>query len=221
MDSISLNDALYITDKVVIDDFESKVHGAANQWHKLKQGLEFIHYHEKSQNASYTHIYKIRTDFYFNKPICASIHISRGSDFVAVSDKVFGGKRETIMLFKSFLDFSNLVSKGTHLIDSDWISQTSDSVKWYGFLLERDQSKGTNSIKELKEKIIKNSSQQSLKNKLEMQIYRRTNDSRYRFFEGSTIFASEIVFAAFLMHHRIIPKYNESLSGFLFSDRSK
>ena len=28
-----------------------------------------------------------------------------------------------MMLFKSFLDFSNLVSKGTHFIDSDWISQ--------------------------------------------------------------------------------------------------
>ena len=68
-----------------------------------------------------------------------------------------------MMLFKSFLDFSNLVSKGTHFIDSDWISQASDSVKWYGFLLERDQSKGTNSVQQLKQKIIKHTSGHSLK----------------------------------------------------------
>ena len=46
---------------------------------QTQKGLEFIQYHEKSKNKSYTHIYKIRTDFYFNKPICASIHISNGS----------------------------------------------------------------------------------------------------------------------------------------------
>lgn len=218
-DSRSYQDALEITQKVILDNFESEIHGAINQWHKLKTGLQLIKDHERENNMKYTHIYKIRTDFYFCRPMLAAAKISYGSNFTATSDKIFGGKRDTMMLFQNFLEFNKRISNEKLIVDSAWITNASDSVKWYGFLLETNDLKGVISVEQLKNRFKLSTSRDSMYNKQEMCLYRKNPDTQSRFFEGGNIFASEIVFAAFLMYQKIIPSYSNCFSGFLYSDR--
>ena len=78
------------------------------QWQKLAIGLRLIEEREIKKRREYTHILKIRTDYFFAHPknMLEDLRVLSNSTkgLVGTSDKVFGGKRDQMMLMKGFFD---------------------------------------------------------------------------------------------------------------------
>ena len=194
------------------------------QWHKLAIGLELIELEEKKAKKRYTHILKIRSDYYFAHPenilqdLRGSSNSSRG--LVGASDKVFGGRRDYMMLMKGFFDgilgWQMNMNNIYWPIALDQILNSDESIKWYGFNWPKDLIGTPKTVDELRNLLLKNYS--VLKRKL--QLFKPDAFTTYhKLFIGNEDFASEVAFARHL--NLVGIPFNEcyGLRGFLYKNR--
>ena len=193
------------------------------QWHKLAEALKMITNEEKRKNFKYTHILKLRTDYHHIDPKNILNELVATDGIICASDKVFGGSRDHMMLFKGFYEAINGFFKDKENIywpiNIDPILESDDSSKWYGMLFPKRITGNANSVEELRSIISKN----RVKIKNELKVWKdpnHFNQSDYiQIFRGHNRFASEICFAKFLNINAIKTKNCSGLSGFLRSDR--
>ena len=195
------------------------------QWHKLKIGLEMIEEAEHKIGKAYKRILKIRSDYYFVHPeelISSFVRISRNSNtgIVGSSDKVFGGRRDYMMLLKGFYMALHGSFDGKENIywpiNLSQILYSDDAFKWFGLKWPKELIGEPTNLWEWREYLIKN--QVSLSYLLGS-YQTKTNSSFHSLLEGHPQFSSEICFAKFLNYTGI--RFNESygMRGFLYSDR--
>ncbi len=207
--------------------------GAMQQWMRLKESLDMVEQAERQKKISYTHIVKLRTDYFYANP--AELLKSVGkivSGIEACSDKVFAGDRKTMMSMRAFYD--NIMD---FVVDKDYkfpvnihqIIRSDDCFKWFGMLLPEKVLNGATMTDQFRTNLSKfdqtaisnmatevslfNQSPKAEKGKRLMQtLYDNVA-------AGEKVFASEICFAAFLNKMNITVRWNPSLSGILWSDR--
>ena len=197
--------------------------GAMQQWHKLSETLGMVRMHERKIGKRYTHILKLRTDFHHAEPSKLLEELVAADGIICSSDKVFGGRRELMLLFEGF--YAAIKSKFNDREHSYWpinsqtILQSDDSSKWYGMFFPKTLVGKPKSVEYLRQVLKEGGSQ--LANDL-LTWRGKTNfstDDYVRFFKGNSHFASEICFARFL-NFNAIPAHNcPGLTGFLRSDR--
>ena len=196
------------------------------QWHKLKIGLEMIEKTESETTKSYRFILKIRSDYYFVHPerlIHSFEKACRQSQtgIIGSSDKVFGGRRDYMMLFKGFHAalLGSFDGKENYYwpINLKQILSSDDSYKWFGFKWPKKLVGEPKNLVEWRENL--ENDQTSLTHSLAT-YQNGTPDSLYSMLKGHEQFSSEICFAKFLNYTGI--KFNElyDLRGFLCNDRN-
>gem|GEM_PF-2009747 len=218
----------------IIEDNPSLPVPAMQQWMRLNACLEMIRNTEQENGNLYTHIIKLRTDYFFMDPSGILHTIAQvKSGMAACSDKVFAGDRETMMLlqdfYKNLMDF--YVDRDHWFpINTDQILRSDDSFKWFGLMFPEKILKGSvypaqfrsviqnhdpDIIKELSELDLNNlNKEKKCKGKWLMQTLYERSPKRKK------VFASEICFAAFLNMNNITVTWHHCLSGILWQDRS-
>ena len=194
------------------------------QWQKLAIGLRLIEEREIKKRRKYTHILKIRTDYFFAHPknMLEDLRVLSNSTrgLVGTSDKVFGGKRDQMMLMKGFFD--GILGWQIRVDDMYWpinieqILESDESMKWYGFNWPIELIGTPNTVDELRDLLTVNYS--ILKQRLQ-QFRPNKHTSYHNLFKGNTDFASEVAFARHLNFVGL--PFNEcyGLRGFLYQDR--
>ena len=227
-------EALSITSKtrisIIEDDDEARSIDSSlpfntmKQWHKLAIGLKLIEAEERKAKKRYTHLLKVRSDYFFVHPenIIRDLRVSSNTSLglVGASDKVFGGRRDHMMLMKDF--FNGLL--GWHIrtnnvywpINLEQVLASDESIKWYGFNWPIELIGTPATVDNFKTTLKVN--YYSLRQKL--QAFRPTSETKYHnLFQGNINFASEIAFARHLNFVGI--PFNEcfGLRGFLYQNR--
>lgn len=197
--------------------------GAMHQWHKLSKTLEMVKNFEHESGQRYSHILKLRTDFYHANPDRLLKELVEADGLICASDKAFGGSRELMLLFEGF--YAAITSKFDMQEKYYWpinvepILRSDDSTKWYGMAFPKELVGEPTSVQCLRQTLKKGGSQLAnalLKWKPNSDI----SSSHYvKFFKGHPRFASEICFARFLNFNAISTKVTPGLTGFLRSDR--
>jgi hypothetical protein len=208
--------------------------GAMQQWMRLKESLDMVEQAESQKKISYTHIVKLRTDYFYANPTELLTSVGKiVSGIEACSDKVFAGDRKTMMGMRAFYDsiMDYVVDKNYKFpVNIHQIIRSDDCFKWFGMLLpikilndvtQPDQfrtylsNSDKTAISNMATEVSRfNQSPKSEKGKRLMQTLYDTVAA------GEKVFASEICFAAFLNKMNITVRWNPSLSGILWSDRA-
>lgn len=198
-------------------------YGSMHQWHKLNKALEMVRLKEIERGRRYTHIIKLRTDFHHSQPHKLLKEIVQADGILCASDKVFGGRRELMLLFQGF--YSAIRSIFDQKEQTYWrmnvktILQSDDSTKWYGFAFPKSLVGEPNSVDELRQ-VLYDGGDAMADALLAWPTTIIHSDEHYiKFFKGHQHFASEICFARFLNLNAITSHSSPGLSGFLRSDR--
>ena len=93
---------LSVTDLKLVHTEPDHPVGAMQQWHKLRETLHMVRLHETQTGQKYTHILKLRSDFHHVQPKRLLAELVAADGLICSSDKVFGGRRELMMLFEGF-----------------------------------------------------------------------------------------------------------------------
>jgi hypothetical protein len=197
--------------------------GSMRQWQKLAQCLAMVRHHETRTGRNYTHLVKLRSDF---------LHVNPESFFedlvhdpldglATASDKVFGGRRDLMLLFEGF---HAAIPGHFHGREEDYwpinveaILRSDDSCKWYGLNWPVRLVGEPVSVEELRKRLREGGGALAAA----LARFRPGPQERYhRFFRGDARFASEVCFARFLNFCGIPTHQNRSLRGFLRNDRA-
>lgn len=197
--------------------------GSMQQWHKLSITLQMMKTKEERAGIRYSHAMKLRTDYYHTQPRQLLKDLTSSNGLICASDKVFGGKRELMLLFEGF--YSAIISTFDQNEQHYWpinvapILRSDFSHKWYGMAFPKAIVGEPKSVEELK--IILKEGGSYISNKLlTWKDSAEINAENYvRFFKGNSRFASEICFARFLNFNSISTHTCSSLTGFLRNDR--
>lgn len=219
---------LAATEVKVVESEPNLPMGAMQQWHKLLLTLSMVRAQENRTGRQYTHILKLRSDFHHVQPRHLLSELVSADGLICSSDKVFGGRRELMMLFEGFYaaiyGWFDQREQQYWPINVDTILNSDDSSKWYGMNFPKElvgqpttveelraalQSGGTALAKSLQQwKPCEDSNRQQLYSK-----------QLHRLVPGHPRFASEICFARFLNFNGIRTQNTPGMLGFLRSDR--
>ena len=213
--------------KLVIKEPEHPV-GAIQQWHKLAETLSMVRSRERDTGRRYTHILKLRTDFHHVQPKSLLADVASADGLICSSDKVFGGRRELMMLFEGFYaaitGWFDQREEDYWPINLETILKSDDSCKWYGMNFPKELVGEPSTVEELREVLSKGG--ENLTRRLQKWKATEKTGTRdhymkqlHRLIPGHPRFASEICFARFLNFNGIYTHNTASLLGFLRSDR--
>ena len=213
--------------KIVIEEPKQSV-GAVQQWHKLAQTLSMVRSREKQKGQKYTHIIKLRSDFYHVQPKHLLYDLVCADGLICASDKVFGGRRELMMLFEGFYaairGWFDQREETYWPINVETILNSDDSSKWYGMNFPKELVGEPSTVDELrtvlsKGKIDLTRGLQEWKPTQNTKTHENYMKQLHRLIPGHPRFASEICFARFLNFNGIHTHNTASLLGFLRTDR--
>ena len=128
--------------------------GAMHQWHKLAVALSMVRSREKRTRRRYTHIIKLRSDFYHVQPSHLLNELVSADALICSSDKVFGGRRDLMMLFEGFYEaiYGWFDQKEQHYwpVNVRTILDSDDSCKWYGMNFPKELVGQPSTVEELR-----------------------------------------------------------------------
>ncbi|BBM87490.1 hypothetical protein [Candidatus Uabimicrobium amorphum] len=224
-----LEQANNLTKRTVIVNPEPRFEkNSLHQWHKLALVLEQVAKYEQSIQKRYTHILKLRTDFFHISPdsILEDVILSKG--IICASDKVFGGSRDLMFLFHNFFTLCRSVFAGNQNkywpINLQQILKSDLSAKWYGMKFPYSLMEKMPSVEATydylqcnRDKLLIDFSQYN-----QSHLFSEcSGKSHWSHFKGHQFFASEISFAKFLNFNGVPANLSNSLRGFLISNRHK
>ncbi|MCB4389378.1 hypothetical protein [Synechococcus sp. MU1617] len=198
---------------------------AMKQWHKLELAWRLLRKEENQRGATYRYVIKLRSDYHIVHPKAVLKSVRRAcrhpdSGLVGASDKVFGGRRQSMQMLEGFFDaipgWFDQREKDYWPINLKQVLASDDSVKWYGMnwpaeLIGRPP---TPSLWRRKLEKIDPSLVQALGNRRN-----QGPEHFHRLLRGHPRFASEICFSRFLNFCGIPFRDCKGLRGFLYSDR--
>lgn len=197
--------------------------GAMQQWHKLSMALQMLKSKEKTTGKRYTHILKLRTDFYYAQPRHLLRELVQADGMLCTSDKVFGGSRDLMLLFEGF--YAAIRSTFDQKEQIYWpiniepILKSDYSHKWYGMSFPRSLVGQPKSVECLRQVLKDGGSHLAYELLIWQPNAAISPDDYIRFFKGHSRFASEICFARFLNFNSISTHTCPGLTGFLRNDR--
>ena len=219
---------LPVSEVKVIEQEPNHPMGAMQQWHKLAVTLSMVRSHENRVGRRYTHIVKLRSDFHHVQPRRLLNELVSTDGLICSSDKVFGGRREIMMLFEGFYaaiyGWFDRQEEQYWPINIDTILSSDDSCKWYGMNFPKKLVGEPKTVEDLR--AILTLSRKNLAKSL--QQWRPDDNSNmqnqyakqlHRLVPGHPRFASEICFARFLNFNGIRTQNSPGMLGFLRSDR--
>ena len=199
---------------------------AMKQWHKLELGWRLIRAKETSRGRLYHHVIKLRTDYHFVHPKVLLKSVLRGcrrpgAGLVGASDKVFGGRRETMQvlenLFTAIPAWFDQREQDYWPINLKQVLASDDALKWYGMNWPAELI-GTPASPYLWRRQL-----EAAEPSLAQALSKRRNHGAEQFhklLKGHPRFASEICFSRFLNFCGIPFRDCVGLRGFLYSDRA-
>jgi hypothetical protein len=208
----------------VVDPEPNLPMGSMQQWHKLALALALVRQQETTSGRRYTHILKLRTDFHHAQPRHLLQELVNADGLICASDKVFGGRRELMLLFEGF--FPAIAGWFDQQEQRYWpihvtqILRSDDSAKWYGMAFPRELVGEPESVEKLR--VVMERGGASLAEALmhwKPPAASDPNTLYWRLFQGHPRFASEVCFARFLNFNAIPAHSCPGLLGFLRSDR--
>ena len=198
--------------------------GAMQQWHKLALALAMVRREEQRSGRRYSHILKLRSDYLHAQPQHLLAELVAADGLICASDKVFGGRRELMLLFEGFhaaiAGWFDQREQAYWPINTAPILHSDDSSKWYGMAFPRELVGQPTSVAELREVLAQGGATLA-----EALLRWRPpagasgEDLVWRLFQGHPRFASEVCFARFLNFNAIPSHCSPGLMGFLRSDR--
>lgn len=218
----------------IVEDDPLLPENAMQQWMRLNTCLNMVQSAEHEKGVAYTHIIKLRTDYYCMDPTEMLPVIGEGGPgLTACSDKIFAGDRDTMMLFREF--FNDILDY--HVDRDHWfpvnimqIMRSADSFKWFGLLFPAAMLKrpltpaafrslmmdpGPEAASESYRKIMNG---RAVDHPEGCRLMHTLYDISPK---GKKVFASEICFAAFLNSRDVTVTWEPCLSGVLWQDRSE
>ncbi len=209
----------------IIDKEPNLKLNSMHQWHKLNCCLEMVKKQERLKKNYYSHILKLRTDYFHINPVNLHQELLCSDGIIGASDKVFGGRRELMMLFSGFyhslLGWFYKKDSDYWPINIDQIIGSDDNIKWYGMRFPKSMVGNPKTVSDLRNLITNRREELSLKLQSYQMNQGSLEDSYSTFFKGNPIFPSEVCYAKFLNFNGIYSHTSESLKGFLRSDRIK
>lgn len=206
---------------------------AMQQWMRMNECLKMLKEQESETGIQYTHIIKVRTDFYFLNPEkILDVITGLNSGLLMCSDKVFGGKRNDMLRFQEF--YQKIMDY--YVDSSQWfdinlrqILRSDDSFKWFGLLFPESVAGEIKHPEEMRYLITKNGVDfyqdhidRSMKKPADNRLLEGCRLMRTLYDEsppGKKVFASEICFAAFLNRENTDVHWSPNFSGILWHDR--
>lgn len=219
---------LAVTKVKVIDQEPNHPIGAMQQWHKLAITLSMVRAHEKRTKKQYTHIVKLRSDFHHVQPQNLLSELMSADGLICSSDKVFGGRREIMMLFEGFYEaiygWFDQQEERYWPININTIIKSDDSCKWYGMNFPKELVGQPKTVNDLRETLISGGkdlarSFQQWRPHDGCNMQNQYSKQLHRIIPGHPRFASEICFARFLNLNGIRTQSSPGMLGFLRSDR--
>lgn len=197
--------------------------GSMHQWEKLDLALKMVRMNEKNIGTRYSHILKLRSDYYHTSPQYLLNELVNADGLICASDKVFGGRRELMLLFEGFYKAisGSFDQQEEHYwpINVEPILCSDDSSKWYGMAFPKALVGEPKSVECLRQ-ILKDGGSYLANALLEWKASGDVTSKDYiRFFRGHHRFASEICFARFLNFNAIQSHACPGLTGFLRNNR--
>ena len=202
--------------------------GSMQQWHKLSVCLKMLRQHELRHKQRYTHILKLRTDFHHVQPRNLLRELVKADGIICASDKVFGGRRELMLLFEGFYAAIQGWYDGQEQrywpINLTQILRSDDSSKWYGMAFPQELVGQPASVSELRDVLASGgeglgSALQRWRPPENADVKQMYMQQLHRLFQGHPRFASEVCFARFLNFNGIPAHCSPGMLGFLRSDR--
>ena len=208
---------------VKISTEESLPVGSMHQWQKLDEALKMVRMKENNTGTYYSHILKLRSDYYHTSPRHLLKELANADGLICSSDKVFGGRRDLMLLFEGFYKaISGIFDQRENSywpINIEPILRSDNSSKWYGMAFPKALVGEPNSVECLRQ-ILKDGGSCLAKSLLEWKTNADVSSKDYiRFFKGNPRFASEICFARFLNFNAIQSHSCPGLTGFLRNNR--
>ena len=195
------------------------------QWHKLSLALELIRRHEQTLKRRYRYILKLRSDYFYAHPdrmlnSVAKQCRSPNLGLVGASDKVFGGRRDQMMLMEGFFQAIPLWfdQRETEYwpINLHQVLASDDAIKWFGMNWPK-AIVGTPGDPTSWRETLTAGGQNLVE---ELAAFRPSPIAEYhRILRGHERFASEICFSRFLNFCGLPFKECFGLRGFLYNDR--
>lgn len=195
------------------------------QWHKLSLALNLIRKHEQIQKQKYQYILKLRSDYFYAHPdkmLSSLVKQCRSPNggLVGASDKVFGGRRDQMMLMEGLFQAIPLWfdQRETEYwpINLQQVLESDDAIKWFGMNWPKDIV-GTPGDPTSWREILREGGQ---KLAAELAAFRPSPTTEYhRILRGHERFASEICFSRFLNFCGVSFQDCRGLRGFLYNDR--
>ena len=208
----------------VVDPEPALPMGAMQQWHKLACTLAMVRRREASSGRRYTHILKLRSDFHHAQPRRLLQELVSADGLVCASDKVFGGRRELMLLFEGFYPaisaWFDQQEQRYWPIHVGQILRSDDSAKWYGMAFPRQLVGEPATVEELRS-VLERGGAPLAEALLSWRPAAGADPAALylRLFQGHPRFASEVCFARFLNFNAIPARSCPGLLGFLRSDR--
>ena len=195
------------------------------QWHKLSLALKLIRKQEHILKRRYQYILKLRSDYFYVHPdkmlkSVAKQCRSPNHGLVGASDKVFGGRRDQMMLMEGFFQAIPLWfdQRETEYwpINLHQVLASDDAIKWFGMNWPKAII-GTPADPTSWREILTAGGQKLAE---ELAAFRPGPIVEYhRILRGHERFASEICFSRFLNLCGIPFQDCRGLRGFLYNDR--
>ena len=208
----------------VIDPEPELPMGAMQQWHKLAMALAMVRKHESRSGRRYSHILKLRTDYQHVQPRRLLAELVAADGLICASDKVFGGRRELMMMFEGF--YSAITGWFDEQEQRYWpiqlaqILRSDVSAKWYGMAFPTELVGHPATVEALRATL--SAGGEALAQALlrwRPPAGAELEGLSCRFFRGHPRFASEVCFARFLNFNAISANSSPGMLGFLRSDR--
>jgi hypothetical protein len=229
----SLQKEGFVRTKIVKDNPRLPAN-AMQQWMRMNECLQMLKERESETGIQYSHIIKVRTDFYFLNPEKILNEITGlSSGLLMCSDKVFGGKRNDMLRIQEFYHkIMDYYVDGSHWFDIrlQQIERSDDSFKWFGLLLPDSLTGDVKHPEELRTMIMKNGVDfyqdffdKTVKQSADSKTLKGRRLMRTLYDNsppGKKVFASEICFAAFLNQQNIDAHWSPYFSGILWYDRA-
>jgi len=195
------------------------------QWHKLELGWRLIRAKEARRGFLYDHVIKLRSDYHFVHPKTLLKSVRRAcrqpnSGLVGASDKVFGGRRQTMQVLEGlFAAIPGWFDRREHEywpINLKQVLESDDALKWYGmnWPLKLTGTPPTPSLWRGQLETAEPSMAQALSKRRD-----KSAEQFHKLLKGHPRFASEICFSRFLNFCGIPFRDCKGLRGFLYSDR--
>ena len=208
----------------VIDPEPTLPMGAMQQWHKLAVALAMVREQETRSGRRYSHILKLRSDFHHMQPRQLLAELVAADGLICASDKVFGGRREVMLLFEGF--YPAIAAWFDQQEQRYWpihvaqVLRSDDSAKWYGMPFPTELVGQPPTVEALRAMLTAGG--ETLAQALlhwRPPAGAQLDAFSCRFFHGHPRFASEVCFARFLNFNAIPAHSSPGLLGFLRSDR--